>query len=104
MPVELGLEFMPVVCLDLPDPEWECSNHVFNEVDGIGLGVPLVDFEDADTRCVIDGGVLKATDLLAAFSVEHQKLEVHLNMVAGSLLVVALRLHLAHAGAPRQPI
>ena len=34
-----------------------------------GLGVPLVDFEGADTGCVIDGGVLKATDLLAAFSV-----------------------------------
>ena len=62
MPVELGLEFMPVVCPDLPDPEWECSNHMVNEVDGIGLGVALVDFEGADTGCVIDGGVLKATD------------------------------------------
>ena len=27
MPVELGLKLMPVVGADLPDPEWECSNH-----------------------------------------------------------------------------
>ena len=42
VPVELGLELMAVVGSDLFDPEWECSDHVVDKVDGIGLGVSPV--------------------------------------------------------------
>ncbi len=42
MPVELGLEFMPVVRPDFPDPERELFNDVINKVDGIHLRVPTV--------------------------------------------------------------
>jgi len=48
VPVELGLKLMAVVCSDLPDPEWKCSDQVANEVDGIGLSVSFIDFEGGD--------------------------------------------------------
>lgn len=45
MPVELGLEFVPVVRPCLPDAEWKAFDDVVDEGDGIGLGVPAVNLE-----------------------------------------------------------
>ena len=67
MPVKLGLELVAVVGPDLPDAEWEGSDHVVNEVDGVGLGVASVDLEGADTGCVVDGRELKAPDFSPPF-------------------------------------
>ena len=47
MPVELRLEFMPVISADFPDAERKFVDDVINEVDGIGLCVFLVDFKGA---------------------------------------------------------
>lgn len=49
MPMELGLEFMPVVRSDFFDAKWELVNDV---LDGAGLGLFLVDFERALTCCI----------------------------------------------------
>ncbi len=43
MPVELGLEFVPIVRLRLPVAEREALDDMVDEQDGIGLGVPVVD-------------------------------------------------------------
>ena len=47
MPVEPGLEFVSVVGPDFLDPEREPPDHVVDEVDGIPLGVSIVDFQGA---------------------------------------------------------
>src|SRR5262245_31535252 len=49
MPVEPGLEFVSVVGSDFLDPEREPSDHVVDEVDGIRLGVSIIDLRGADT-------------------------------------------------------
>ena len=99
-----GPELMAVISPDLPDVEWECSDHVVNEVDGICLGVAFVDFEGAYTGCVVDGRDLEAPDLLASFPDECQELDIHLDVMAWNLLIVALGAHLADARSPWQPI
>lgn len=68
VPVELGLELMPVARPHFADTEWGALDDVIEEVDGIGLGVPAVDLEGPDTCGVIDGGVLIAFDRLSVLS------------------------------------
>ncbi len=104
MPMEPGLEFVPVDGADLLDPEGEGLDDVVDEVGGVCLGVPFVDFEGADPGRVIDGGELEPPELLAALIRKVQELDVHLDVAAGDLLVVALGVHLAHARAHWQPI
>ena len=90
VPMELGLEFMTVIRPDLLYTERELLDDVVNKVDCISLSVPLVDFQSPHTRCVIDRGVLVSLDLLPVFSFEYQELHIHLDMVTGNLLIVAL--------------
>ena len=104
MPVELGLKLMPVIGADLTDPEGELFDHVVDKIDGICLGMSLIDFEGSDSGRIVDGGELEAADLLAAFSFEGQKLDDHLDVVAGDLFVVALGVDLAFARASWEPV
>lgn len=46
----------------------------------------------------------KAANLLAVLSDEGEKLDVHLDVMAGHLLVKALGVHLADTRAFRQPV
>ena len=64
-----GPELMAVISPDLPDGEWEGSDHVVNEVDGICLGVAFVDFEGAYTGCVVNGRDLEAPDPVIALQI-----------------------------------
>ena len=91
---------MAVVSADLADPKWECSDHVVDKVDSVCLVVSFVELKRTDACHVVDGGILKATDLLGAFSVERQKLDVHLDMLPRDLFVVAFRVHLANRFRP----
>jgi hypothetical protein len=50
MPVKPGLELMAVVGPDFLDAERERADHMVDEIDGVGLGVPVVDPEGADVR------------------------------------------------------
>ena len=42
VPVELGLEFVPIVRAHLPDTEREALDDVVEEIDGVGLRVCLL--------------------------------------------------------------
>jgi hypothetical protein len=95
------LELMPVVGADLADPKWECANHMVDKVDSVCLGVSSVGLERTDVCRIVDGSVLEPTGLLAAFFIEYQKFDGHLDRAARGLLVVELRVHLAHTGASR---
>ena len=63
VPVELGLELMAIVGSDFSDPEGECPDHVVDEVDGVSLGVSVVDLESTDSGSIIDSSVLEASDI-----------------------------------------
>lgn len=104
MPVELGLKLMAIVGSDLANAKREALDDVVDKVDGAGLGVFLVDLERSHPGRVIDGRELEATDLLSTFSFERQEFDIHLDMVAGNLLVVSLGVYLPQAGTTRKPV
>ena len=104
MPVELGLEFMTVICTDFTDPERDLGDDVVDEGDGIGLGVAAIDLERPNAGGIIDGGVLVALGRLAVFSGECQELDVELDLVAGDLLLIALGVYLPNPCAPGEPV
>ncbi len=90
VPVELGLELMAIVGSDFLDAERELFNDVIDEVDGVGLCVFVVDFEGPDAGCVVDCSILEPADLLPALAGEGEELDVHLDVMTGNLLVMAL--------------
>ncbi len=104
VPVELGLEFVPIVCPHLPDAEREALEDVVDEQNGIGLCMPVVDLEGPYARGVINGGVLIAFDWLPVFSSEDQELDVNLDLMARNLLLVTGRVNLSEPRTPRQSV
>ena len=90
VPVEQRLELVATVGADGVDPEWEPLNHVVDEVDGVLLGVPVVNLERADAGGVIDRRVLKPPDPSSALCLEIQEGYVDLDVMAGNLLFVAV--------------
>jgi hypothetical protein len=58
VPVERGLEFCAVVCLDHLDPERQPLKHVVDEADRGGLVEPVVDAQHPQPGAVVDGGEL----------------------------------------------
>ena len=101
VPMELGLELMAIVSPDLFDAERELFNDVIDKVDRVGLSMFVVDFERPDARRVIDSSILEPADLLAALASEGEELDVHLDVMARHLLVVALGVDFAHARSTR---
>ena len=104
MPVEPGLERMAIIGAYLLDAEGTLLDDVIHEIDGAGLSVALVNFQGARPRGVVDRRILVALDLLPLFSSEDQELDIHLDMMARHLLVVALGVHLSQSGPPRQAV
>jgi len=62
MPVEAGLELVPVVGSDLADAEGELPLHVVHEIDRGVLVVAVVDPERPDPRGIVDRGELEAAN------------------------------------------
>lgn len=104
MPMEFGLEFMAIIRLDFTDAEWELFNDMINKVDRIGLCVLFVNLQRPNPRSVIDGGVLEAADLHPLFANESQELNIHLDVMSGNLLLIALGVDRAHASAARKVV
>jgi hypothetical protein len=89
VPVEVRLKFMPAVCTDGMNAKRELLDHVINEIDGTFLVMTLVDSQSPKSCGIIDGGVLKAADLLPINGIESQKLNVHLDVMARDLFCVS---------------
>jgi len=90
MPMEFGLELVAVICPNFTDAKRELLDNVINEVDRACLRVFLINLESTDSGCVIDGSELKSAHFLASFSFEGQKLNVHLDVMAGYRFLIAL--------------
>ena len=103
VPVELGLERMAIVCPDFPNAERELLDYVIDEVNRIGSCVFVVDLERTHARCIVGGGILEAPDLFAMLSSAGKELDIHLDVMAGDLLAVALGMDFSHARSARQP-
>jgi len=93
MPMELGLELVPVVRADRADAEREARDHVVHEPDSVVLRMADVDFQRADARRVVDCRVLKAAHRLALGVCEGEELDVDLHVVAGDLFLVPVPEH-----------
>lgn len=104
MPVESGLELMPIVCPYLSDAEGKASDDVVDEGDGVGLVVPVVDLEGPDAGGIVNGSVLVTFDRLPVFSLKDQELDVNLDLVAGNLSLVASGVDLAEPCPPRESV
>ena len=99
MPMEPGLKLMFIIGADFPDAEGELVDDVIDEVDGVGLRMAFVHFKGANPSCIVDGCILEAADFLFLLTGKSQELDVHLNMMAGALLVVPLCMDFADARA-----
>ena len=71
-----------MVGADCVETEGESLNHIIYEINGIGLGMMLIDFQGSNKGSVVLGGVLEAPRLLAFCCLQIQEFEVHLGMVA----------------------
>lgn len=95
---------MAVVGSDFTDAKWELLDDVIDEVYGADLVVFHVNLEHPNTGRVINSCELETADLLAILPFKRQELNVHLNMVAGNLFVVALGMNLPQARTAWQSI
>ncbi len=104
MPMEFGLELVAIIRANLANAEWELFDDVVDEVDGVCLRVFLVYLEGANSGGIVDRCVLEPTNLFALFSLEGQKLNIHLNVVSWDLLLITFSVQLAHSCASGQPV
>jgi hypothetical protein len=88
VPVEVGLEFRPVVGLDDHDPEGEPPPYLVHELDRRRLVAAVVDLEHPDAGAIVDGSELVEATSGARDALE--ELDVHLQPMAGLGLLVAL--------------
>ncbi len=68
-------------------------DHIFGEVDRIGLRVLIINFEGTNTGRIINSGILETPDFLTIF-VKRQELNIHLNMMTRHLFVSAFGVRL----------
>jgi hypothetical protein len=104
VPMELGLEFVAIIGTNFPDPEGKALDHVVNEGDGIGLGVPTINLEGTDARRIVDGCVLVAPDRFAVLSLECQELHIDLDLVARNLFLIPGCMNLSNPRSSREPV
>jgi hypothetical protein len=65
MPMKFCLEFMAVIGADRVNAKRKSLHHMIDEINCIGLGVALVNFQSSDSGGVINGCVLETSHLLA---------------------------------------
>lgn len=104
MPMEFGLELVAVVSSNLPNTERELFNDVINEVDRACLRMFLIDLKGTNSGRIINRGELEPAHFLAAFSLEGQKLDVHLDVMSWHLFLIALGVQFTHSCASGQAV
>ena len=93
VPVKERLELVAAVRSYHLDPERKLFDDVVYGVDGVGLGVALVDLESPNACGVIDRRLLVAPHRTASFSLQSQELDIHLHVMTRDLLLVAVRVN-----------
>ena len=70
---------------------------VFDMPVALGLDTTIVDLESPNARDVVNGGVLEPPCGLPGFTLEGEECDIHLDMMARHLLVVAPGMNLPDA-------
>ena len=104
MPVEQSLKFMSSIGTYLLNTEPECVDDMIDKVIGIFLGMSRVNLQRPNPCCIIDGRVFIAFELSTILSFEHQKLNIHLDVVTWNLFIVTFGVDLSPPRTPGQTI
>lgn len=91
VPMKLGLELMAVVGADGVDPERKLFHDVVHKVDRTRLCVAQIDFQRANSRGIVNGGVLEPLDRPSPRTDEFEELDVDLDMVTRDLFFISHR-------------
>ncbi len=86
--MEFSLELTIVISSNGIDSEWEFSNKVIHEINRILLCMPLINFQSANSHCIINGGILEAPDFLTFFNFKIKKLNIYLHMMPRYLFFI----------------
>ena len=89
---------------DRVDPKGELLNKVINEVTGIRLVVPGVDFEGAYPSRIVDRGVLIPFCCLFVFIQKLQKLNINLYVMTRHLFLIPLGVNFTSAHIARKTV
>ena len=82
VPMKQRLELMSSIGTDSVNTKGKLLNHIVNEIYGILLSMARVDLQSPNPGSVVNGGILKATDLLAISPLYCQESHVDLDMMA----------------------
>jgi len=86
--MEFSLELMAIISSNGIDSEWEFSDNIIHEINRILLCMPLINFQSANSRCVINGGILETPDFLTFFNFKIKKLHINLYMMSRHLFFI----------------
>jgi len=103
VPMEERLELMAAIGADGSYPKRKLLHHVVDEVDGIGLRVPLVDLQRSNSRGIVDRSVLVAPDGRSLLSRKREELHVYLYVMARNLLLIPMCVHGSSTHSVREP-
>ena len=86
--MEFCLELMSVIRPNIVYPKGKKFNHIVYKVNGVGLGMPDVDFQGSNARGIFNSCVLKTLNL-PSFPNEDIDLNINLYVMPRGFLVVA---------------
>jgi len=72
---------MSVISMNIFDTEREFTDHIIEKIDSISLIMLTIDFQCSNSRCIINGSILKTFNLSPGRIIEKQKLDVNLNLM-----------------------
>ncbi len=91
MPVKFGLKFMAVIRTNCMNAKRKFMNYVVNEINGVLLGMLIVNFQRPYPGRIIDGRILESSGFIALLIPEIKEFNIHLNMMARKLFFVTVR-------------
>ena len=107
VPVEFGLELVPIIGAHFANAEREFGDYGVDEVYGVGLGVAIIDLQGPDAGGIVDCRVLEALDDLAVNAFKFQEFYVDLYLMPRHALLVSLGMDFPNtrtAGKPTKPV
>ena len=104
VPVKLRLELVSPVGPHRMNPKRALRDHVIEETHGVLLSVARVHLEGPDTGGIVDGRVLIAPRRPATWADQLQERDIDLDVMAGDLFGVSMRVHDTSSDATRQAI
>ena len=104
VPVEFSLELMAVVSTHGINTKGKPGDNIVNKIDRALLIVFSVDLECPYTGGVINSRKLKKPNQATIFRPQLQEFDIHLDMMSGDLLLIAMSQYSSFPGIPGKPV